>query len=93
VDLRPTGETWPDAMAALLGRSVVRQILFEKRPGADKTQFAAEYIPELRQFIEAGPTQERPDSRQAAIVGQQAANSVALFCHSPEFQADEGFFV
>ena len=58
VDLRPTGDTGKDSMAASLGRGVAIQILGEQRARANEAHFAPQYVIEFGKLVKAGSAQE-----------------------------------
>lgn len=57
VDLRPAGNARFHFVAAVLKFVVKRQILHQKRAGADQAHLAFEDVPQFRQFVQTGGAQ------------------------------------
>ena len=74
-------------MAARLLWRVALQIDGRQWTGADQAHLAGDYIPQLREFIQAGRAQELPPRRQALGVGSVA------FKHGTEFEDVKGLAV
>ena len=95
VDLGPAGDSRFHSMTGIV---VLDGILIEQRPGlggervrsrSDDRHLTADNVQELRQFVEAGASQERTDARDAWIVApcQLLGVGVGLIgVHGAEFQ-------
>ncbi len=66
--LSPARETWHDAQSY---RTILRQIDRQKRARTDQAHMAAQYIEELRQFIEPARAQETAQGAGALLIGQK----------------------
>ena len=72
VHLRPTAQARADPVPQPVVGDALLQFPFQLRPlrpWADQAHFAAQYVQQLGQFIEAGAPQPHPHRRDALIVG------------------------
>ena len=72
-------------------RSIVFIVNERMRPRPDEGHFAAQYVDELRQFIDASFTQQAPNPGSPRIVSRSLLNVVAVFrdCHGAELEHDD----
>ncbi len=78
VDLGPTSETRTDLVDAGSGAQFDKIVLIEQRgPRADKAELAAQDTPKLREFVQAGLSQEMSKrSDMAGHTGQQMGRNL-----------------
>ncbi len=67
-DLSPAGQSRTDRVSSGLLRRVALQVGSWQRPGADQTHITPKDIPEFREFVEAGCSEEPPPSRESLCV-------------------------
>lgn len=95
VDLCIAGDAWTNRVS-----DVVPAVFFPEFPGefgafgsgADKTHFAAENIPQLRQFVETAAAQEISDAGAPRIPRHRpdgAEVAFGILVHCPEFDHRE----
>jgi len=89
VDLSPTGNARPYLMAAALKIVVAQQVLRQERPRPHDTHIASQNIPELRQFVQAGPSQEAAQTREAFGIRQEHAVLISVLGHGSKLQNRE----
>src|SRR5450759_511201 len=69
VDLRPSGDAWPDLVPSRLLPIVAVEVLGEEGARTDDAQVALEHVDELREFVERGRAQEPAERGEAFSVG------------------------
>ena len=74
--------------AGLLWRIAI-QILHEQRPRPYQTHVSTEYVPKLRQLIEARSPEKTSQPRDALFIWQKLALLIALVCHASEFEREK----
>ena len=82
VDLGPSGNARPNREAFTVIRDLLLKVFYKKislRPRAYKAHFAFEYIPELRDLIDADLADDAPDPGDALIVVLGPYRTAELF--------------
>src|ERR1017187_3331953 len=85
-DLPDAGEAGLHGEAAAMPRIVVLHLGRDGRPGADEAHVADENIPELRELVDAGATEETAERSDARVV-LHLEDGAAHFVVSLEFRA------
>ena len=102
VDLCITGNTGSDHMPNIVARVVLPKLTHEfrtLRAWPDEAHLAAQHIPQLRQFVEAGTSQEVSDSCTTGVARYCPYRSEIAFgffihraefddCETPPFESD-----
>src|ERR1019366_8592537 len=86
VHLHPPGNARPHLMTASLERGVSGQVFGEQRPRADQTHIPLEYVPDLRQLIEARAAKEPSQRREPLFVDKQFSSLIADVGHRAELE-------
>ena len=89
IHLRPTRDARRDFMPAELARAVSREILRKQRPWTHQRHLATEYIPQLRQFVQAGGPEGLTHAAQTFRVGKKPSTAVPRIAHRTEFVEPE----
>lgn len=84
IDLCPTGNAGAHLMAARLLRRIARQVGGRQGAGADQTHLAPQHIPEFRQLVQTGGSEQVPPAGQPFGIAAGAA------AHAAEFYDVEG---